>query len=75
METLNTAARAAGFAMAADEGGDEGKVVEKPDAIAWRSGEAVLLHENEQKPVKAAPTVTDWVKGVVLGVIGRGAPA
>ena len=80
MQTLNTAVRAAGFAMAtADEPADENK----PDALlaqseAWRPGEAVLLSPDELAPdevaVKATPTITERLKGV-LGLLGRGAPA
>lgn len=76
METLNNAARAAGFAMAA---GDEllnsnTKPETKAENEAWRPGEAIM-------PSKLAPSpstlhsVTGWVKERVLGVLGRGAPA
>ena len=73
METLNTAARAAGFAMASDEGLQESKVEAKPEAEAWRSSEAALLL---QGPQEAAPkaSATDWLKSL-FGLSGRRAPA
>lgn len=75
METLNSAARAAGFAMAADEAEDRGKLEEIAESDAWRPGEAILLKDIHQQPEKAAPSVTDWVKGAVFGMLGRRAPA
>lgn len=76
METLNTAARAAGFAMAtSDEGAQESKAEAKPETETWRSGEAILLHQEAQHDTpKPAPTATDWLKSL-FGVFGRGAPA
>ena len=80
IETLNTAVRAAGFAMAtADEPADANKPDELPrQSEAWRPGEAVLLGPDEMAPdrmaVKATPTITERLKGV-LGLLGRGAPA
>jgi hypothetical protein len=75
METLNTAARAAGFAMASDsdEGLQESKVEAKPEAEAWRSSESVQLL---QGPQAAAPkaSATDWLKSL-FGLSGRRAPA
>lgn len=76
IETLNTAVRAAGFAMAAsDEPADENKPdMLLPQTEAWRPGEAVLLSPDELVAVKATPTITERLKGV-LGLLGRGAPA
>jgi hypothetical protein len=76
IETLNTAVRAAGFAMAAaDEPADEIKPdLLLPQSEAWRPGEAVLLSPDELEAVKATPTIAERLKGV-LGLLGRGAPA
>jgi hypothetical protein len=71
METLNNAARAAGFAMAtSDELLNDSKAEVKPENNAWRPGEAIM-----PTPAKAATSVTDWVKGRWYSVFGRGAPA
>jgi hypothetical protein len=74
IETLNTAARAAGFAMAS--AGEETATETKPEAAAWRPGEAILLSPNAQvaMPKRSAPSVAGWVKGL-FGMSGRGAPA
>jgi hypothetical protein len=74
-ERLKDAERAAGFAMAVDEAEDAGKLERKPEAETWQSGEAILLQMDGGKPVKTAGSMTDWVKGVVSGMLGRGAPA
>ncbi|KAB2912413.1 MAG: hypothetical protein F9K29_19290 [Hyphomicrobiaceae bacterium] len=76
METLNNAARAAGFAMAgSDDQFDERKVEAKPEERGWRPGEAVLLHAPPKKDqAKAHTSMTEWIKGM-FGVSGRGAPA
>src|SRR5262245_30936463 len=76
IETLNTAVRAAGFAMATS---DEPAGDPRPDKLmqseAWRPGEAVLLSADEEAAVaKATPTIAERLKGV-LGLRGRGAPA
>jgi hypothetical protein len=74
METLNTAARAAGFAMAtSDEGSQESKVEAKLETETWRSSEAILV---PQDPQGAAPkaSATDWLKSL-FGLSGRRAPA
>jgi hypothetical protein len=74
MENLNSAVRAAGFAMAvSDEPADAGKPDEQLESEAWRSGEAVLLSQDETA-TKAAPSIADRLKGV-FGLLGRGAPA
>jgi hypothetical protein len=74
METLNTAARAAGFAMAtSDEGLQESKVEANLEAEAWRSSEAALLLQGSQEaPPKAS--AADWFKSL-FGLSGRRAPA
>ena len=73
IEALNTAARAAGFAMAAPDDTPEEEVARRPAVEAsWRPGTAVSL----RAPVQAArPShVTDWFN-TMLGASGRGAPA
>jgi hypothetical protein len=74
-ERLKDAERAAGFAMAVDEAEDAGKVERRPENEVWQSGEAVLFGDSDAKEAKPPTSMTDWVKGVVLGVFGRGAPA
>ena len=74
-ERLKDAERAAGFAMAANEAEDAGKLDRKPDSDTWQSGEAILLTDIDDKAAKPPTSMTDWVKGVVFGVFGRGAPA
>jgi hypothetical protein len=75
IENLNTAVRAAGFAMATpDEPADENKPDKQLPSEAWRPGEAILLSQDESDAEKAAPTIGDRLKGV-LGLLGRGAPA
>lgn len=76
MEKLNNAARAAGYAMAtSDDLLNNGKPEAKPEADSWRPGEAIMASETASPSSNALHTVTDWVKGRVLGVLGRGAPA
>jgi hypothetical protein len=73
METLNSAARAAGFAMAADDPLQDQMPDAKPDADPWRPGEAVLA-----LPKVAglrASRVGDWIRSIASLVLGRGAPA
>jgi hypothetical protein len=68
METLNSAARAAGFAMAVSD--ETPAVVEaKVEAQPWRSGEPVLVHHGA--PAKIAPAI--WLKSL-LGLFHRRAP-
>jgi len=70
METLNNAARAAGFAMAAaEEPLEDVRTEAKTEAAPWRPGEAVLTHE----PPKSG-RIGDWTR-TVLGLFGRRAPA
>jgi hypothetical protein len=70
IETLNSAARAAGFAMAASEDAFDDAVglTEATADAKWRPGEAVLMRES---PVDRA----DWIK-ILLGYFhfGRRAP-
>jgi len=74
IETLNSAARAAGFAMAmSDEPAEESKTEEKPENASWRPGEAILLDPTETT-AKAAASFAERVKGV-FGALGRRAPA
>ena len=68
METLNSAARAAGFAMAAsDEPYEDVKAEVKVVEAQWRPGEAILLQAD---PTQRKPGSGDWIKGV-LGLFGR----
>jgi hypothetical protein len=73
IETLNTAARAAGFAMAsADE--ETGATTEmKPEMAAWRPGEGVLAASPVAVSKEDAQSVAGWVKGL-FGMSDR-APA
>ncbi len=74
IETLNTAARAAGFAMAtSDEVAEEKKAEAKVETESWRSGEAILLAP-ATSDAKAVPSTADWLKSL-LGMSGRRAPA
>jgi len=73
IEALNSAAWAAGFAMAAsDEPYAEVKVEEARAAaeVQWRPGEALLGREL----IKPAPRAGDWVRSL-LGLFGRRVPA
>lgn len=72
METLNSAARAAGFAMAAsDEPYEEVKAEAQVDAASWRPSQAVMLTSDKVgRPLRMG----DWFRNV-LGFFGRGAPA
>ena len=75
IETLNTAAHAAGFAMAtSDEAAQDGKVEAKTETESWRSGDAIMLTPEDSDAVKTATSAADWVKGL-FGMSGRRAPA
>src|SRR6266576_3340405 len=77
IENLNTAVRAAGFAMAAsDEPSDEGKTDRHSESEAWRPGEAILLTQDEVAlGAHGKPrTIAGRLKGV-FGLFGRSAPA
>jgi hypothetical protein len=75
IETLNTAVRAAGFAMAPSDEPTDKSTADAPIASeAWRPGEAILAGHDDVLVLKTAPTITDRLKGV-LGLLGRGAPA
>jgi len=73
METLNNAARAAGFAMAGtDEIYEEPKSQVTPVAAGWQTPEAVLPQDTAMalRPQRTG----DWLKSL-LGLFGRRAPA
>jgi hypothetical protein len=74
IENLNTAVRAAGFAMAPSDESDETKSAKQVQSEAWRPGEAIVLSHDDVETVKAAPSIADRLKGV-FGLLGRGAPA
>jgi len=74
IETLNSAARAAGFAMAVS---DETQTATEPKAEtqSWRSGEPVLKHPvivRRHEPARITQPV--WVK-TLLNLLQRRAPA
>lgn len=72
IEFLENAARAAGFAMAAEEQAGE---ADKVTAGTWRAPYGAQNEEFQDKLVEnAQASFSDWVKGVV-GVNGRSAPA
>jgi hypothetical protein len=72
METLNTAARAAGFAMAAsDEPYEEAKAEATAEPTGWRPTEAVML---TSMPIERHYRMGDWLR-TMLGLFGRRAPA
>jgi hypothetical protein len=74
IETLNTAAHAAGFAMAtSEEVAQVNKAEPKAEAEGWRS-EASLLDPERDTGAKAEPSTADWLRGL-FGFFGRGAPA
>jgi hypothetical protein len=74
IETLNTAARAAGFAMAAsEEVAQESKVPAGIATEAWPSEPGLPAPEHEAK-VEATAGAGEWLKSI-FGVFGRGAPA
>jgi hypothetical protein len=75
IESLENAARAAGFAMAADEptsGVEAAASADNP----WRSGTVPLRSEefHDRQNDQSQSSFSDWVKGMV-GASGRGAPA
>jgi hypothetical protein len=77
IENLNTAVRAAGFAMAtSDEPSDEGNAGKRLESEAWRPGEAILLTQDEVAlSAQGKPaTFAGRLRGV-LGLFGRSAPA
>ena len=76
IETLNSAARAAGFAMAPpDELLNETTPVVEPDGKPGRPNEAVLLDPIQSADQrKATHSVSDWLKGM-FGAFARRAPA
>lgn len=72
IESLENAARAAGYAMAADEPTNEAAVVSGVARSEYASRQHDEFHDRLVD--KAQATFADWVKGVV-GVNGRSAPA
>jgi len=76
METLQSAARAAGYAMAASEDGDNEPAPRAHEPKDWRPAEALLLPQ--ARPSGAEPPqpgkLADTMR-VVLGFFGRRAPA
>ena len=69
MEALNSAARAAGFAMAVSEDApNQGAREQKLEQQSWRAGEPVLAAS------KASQSTLERVKHM-FGLWGRGAPA
>jgi hypothetical protein len=71
IETLQSAARAAGYAMAASEDGENEPALRAPEPKDWRPAEALLLPGAEPpQPGKLADTMR-----AVLGFFGRRAPA
>jgi hypothetical protein len=70
METLNSAARAAGFAMASDDPYEDVEAEVKVVKAQWRPGEAILLQADAPP---RAPASGDWLKGM-LALFGRRAP-
>ena len=71
IERLNSAARAAGFAMAAsEEPYAEIKAEAKTAETQWRPGEAVLPSE----PARTGLRIGEWMRSM-LGLFGRRAPA
>jgi uncharacterized protein YegL len=76
IETLNSAARAAGFAMAADEPAEETKKTQENPGGGWRPGEAILLNQADPTDATArvASSFTDRLKGA-LGALGLRATA
>jgi hypothetical protein len=72
IETLNTAARAAGFAMAADEVAEDGKTEAKVEGESWRPDAVQPAPDTAE--AKAMPSAADWFKSL-FGMSGRRAPA
>jgi len=68
IEALNSAARAAGFAMAASEE-PYAEAEAKPGETQWRPGEAALI-----EPERTGFRIGDWMRSM-LGLFGRRAPA
>jgi hypothetical protein len=76
METLNNAARAAGYAMAtSDDLLSRSKSESRPESEAWRPGEAIMPSQVTPPTAGAVQAVSDWVKGRLFSVLGRDAPA
>jgi hypothetical protein len=68
IETLNTAVRAAGFAMAtSDEPVGDTQIDKSVATEAWRPGEA-LMPDADVAGSEAPPTIADRLKGM-LGLL------
>ena len=70
METLNSAARAAGFAMAASDEPYEQAARIKIETVQWRPAEPLLLAPTGPR----ANRTSDW-RTVFWSMLGRRAPA
>jgi hypothetical protein len=67
IEQLNSAAWAAGFAMAASEDDyAEACVVVRPTEAQWTPGQAIMVREHDRARA-------DWMRAL-LGLFGRRAP-
>ena len=75
IETLNSAARAAGFAMATSEEPAEERKAEALESNAWRPGEAILLGPSDAAVTPAAPVATFAERVRSVFTFGRRAPA
>lgn len=74
IESLNTAAWAAGFAMASgDDPAEPVKSSAKTAPVSWQAGEAVLRPTTFDAPAKSSVSPTEWVKGMLS--LGRRATA
>lgn len=76
IENLTTAARAAGFAMAASEGPEADDNADTGQSGQWRPDAAMRLHQADTLAPQETPakvSIGDWVRGVLT--FGRGAPA
>jgi hypothetical protein len=71
MESLQSAARAAGFAMATSDDGEEGRAPQLEQRAEWQPTQALLLPVGETAP---PGKLADAVKGL-WGFFGRRAPA
>lgn len=74
IESLNTAAWAAGFAMAtSDEPVEQKTSSTETEPASWQTGAAVLRPTSTEVHAKSGPSPTEWVKGMFS--LGRRAPA
>ena len=76
IETLNNAARAAGYAMAtSDDLLSRSKSEPRPETEAWRPGEAIMPSQAKPEASGTVQAVSDWLKARLVSVLGRDAPA